>query len=153
MSVDEPSRTSWREFVIQLNPAATFAPPVAPEQIAEAESVLGSAFPADLRDLLLETNGICVEYDCFLIWPLERIVRQNVDCRTKEMYRELYMPLHPLLFFADAGNGDMFGYSIVNGKVREDDVFTWNHEDDSRTCVAYSLERFLKGWSSSTIAI
>ncbi len=52
------------------------------------------------------------------------------------------MPFDCLLFFADGGNGDLFGYSILNGIVQRDDIYVWNHENDSRTWVAPSLKIF-----------
>lgn len=55
------------------------------------------------------------------------IFRQSVD------FRELYMPFDCLLFIADAGNGDQFAYSIVGGAIRRDDIFAWDHENDSRS--------------------
>jgi hypothetical protein len=35
-------------------------------------------------------------------------------------FKELYMPFDCLLFFADAGNGDQFGYPICDGVIRRD---------------------------------
>ena len=51
------------------------------------------------------------------------------------------MPFGPLLFFADAGNGDLFA---LLSRIDRSDVFAWNHEDDSRTWVAPSLAKYLK---------
>lgn len=54
------------------------------------------------------------------------------------------MPFDCLLFFADAGNGEQFAYSIQDGLIRKDDIYVWNHEDDSRTWVAPSLKKFIQ---------
>jgi hypothetical protein len=48
-----------------------------------------------------------------------------------------------LLFFGASGNGDLFAYRILAGEVRDDDIFVWDHETDSRTQVSWGLERFL----------
>ena len=50
------------------------------------------------------------------------------------------MPFDNLFFFSDAGNGDLFCYSILkNGIIEKTDIYVWNHEDDSRTWAAASL--------------
>jgi len=54
------------------------------------------------------------------------------------------MPFDSLLFFADAGNGDHFSYPIQSGIIQKSDIFVWSHEDDSRTWVAPSLEKYLE---------
>ncbi|MEV5283286.1 SMI1/KNR4 family protein [Streptomyces sp. NPDC051994] len=51
------------------------------------------------------------------------------------------MPFDALLFFADAGNGDLFALLAT---IDRPDVFVWNHEDDSRTCAAPSLAEYLR---------
>ncbi len=56
-----------------------------------------------------------------------------------------------LLFFADAGNGDQFAYSVTGGAIRREDIYVWDHEDDSRRCVAPSLLRYLEWWLSGKI--
>ncbi|WP_025147863.1 MULTISPECIES: SMI1/KNR4 family protein [Bacillus] len=53
----------------------------------------------------------------------------------------------------EIGNGDLFGYSILNGIVQRDDIHVWNHENDSRTWVAPSLETFMEWWESGKITI
>ena len=63
------------------------------------------------------------------------------------------MPFDPLLFFGDAGNGDQFAYAIHEAQVRRNDIFAWDHETDSRTWVAPSLERYLEWWLSGRINV
>ncbi len=53
------------------------------------------------------------------------------------------MPFDSLLFFGEAGNGDQFFYRILDGHVRDADVYLWDHETDSRTWGAPSLVAFL----------
>ena len=62
-----------------------------------------------------------------------------------------YMPFNNLLFFADAGNGDKFGFPIsLDGTIRKD-VFAWNHEDDSRSWCAPSLRTFIQWWHEGKV--
>jgi len=63
------------------------------------------------------------------------------------------MPFDCLLFFADAGNGNQFAYLILNGEIRRNDVFVWNHENDSRVWVASSMKQFIEWWLNGTINV
>lgn len=64
------------------------------------------------------------------------------------MFDGLYMPFDPLLFFAYAGNDDQFAFRWQTARV---EVFAWDHEDDSRRCVAPSLEKYLDWWLNGTL--
>src|SRR5262245_22851149 len=147
------ARRSWRELVQRLTPDCEFSPPATAAQIAAAEQALGAALPADLRSLLLESNGVAGLYGLGLVWPLERIEADNLAFRSNPDFCELYMPFDPLLFFADAGNGDQFAFCVLAGEVRKDDVFVWDHESDSRTWVAPTLERYLDWWLSGKLKV
>ncbi len=83
-----------------------------------------------------ETDGINDEYGNYLVWSTSRIIEENSNVRNYEDFKDLYMPFECLLFIADAGNGDLFAYSILNGVIQKDDIYIWNHENDSRTWVA-----------------
>ena len=61
-----------------------------------------------------------------------------------------FMPFDSLLFFGDAGNGDMFAFPIVVGP-RVNGAFVWNDEDDSRTWVAPDLAKYLEWWADGRI--
>jgi hypothetical protein len=144
---------NWRDHLSQFNLPVQFAEPASQPQLAAAERSLGIELPPQLRDLLLETDGIRGEYDLPLVWSLDRIVRDNRHFRSEASFRTLYMPFDPLLFFSDAGNGDQFAFSILAGEVRRNDIFVWNHEDDSRTWVAANLRALLDGWISGKIRV
>lgn len=59
------------------------------------------------------------------------------------------MSFDQLLFFADAGNGDQFAFSML-GRF---DVFAWDHETDSRTNVAPDLATYLEWWLDGRIRL
>ncbi len=60
------------------------------------------------------------------------------------------MPFDPLLFFADAGNGDQFAFLWT---PRRDEIYAWNHENDNRTWVSASLDQYLRRWLDGTLAL
>ncbi|QDT82336.1 SMI1 / KNR4 family protein [Gimesia maris] len=144
---------SWTDQILKLCSDAEFFPGAKPHEIQQAESELGVSLPADLASLLQESNGIGDEYGLGLIWPLEHIVRENIEFRENPDFPELYMPFDHLLFFADAGNGDQFAFPIQAGEIRRPDVFVWNHEEDSRTCCAPSLSSYLERWLTGELLL
>lgn len=109
--------------------------------------------PPNLLNLYNETNGVFDEHGYPLIWSTGQIVEDNLFFRHFEDYKDIYMPFDNLLFFSDAGNGDLFGFAILNGSIQKDDIYVWDHEDDSRTWIAASLEEFIKGWITEEITI
>lgn len=119
---------------------ATFSQPATTDDLDAAEAALGTVLPAQLRDLLVETNGIEGEYGLGLVWNTRRLANDNAWFRTNDDYREHYMPFDGLVFFADAGNGDQFGIALAGNQ----EIYVWDHEDDSRTWVAPTILRFLE---------
>lgn len=99
---------------------------------------------------MLETNGLKNDTT---IWSSGKIIEHNIFMRNTPDITENFMPLDSLLFFGDAGNGNYFGFPIIKSEIWKDDVYVWNHEDDSRTWVASSLKGFLKAWLSDEISI
>ena len=143
----------WIDFINSLSDTCKFLQPASEKDITGAETALNIELPEELKNLLIESNGVIGEYGVDLVWTLERIVQDNISFRRSEDFKELYMPFDHLLFFADAGNGDQFAFSILNGSITKDDIYVWNHEDDSRTWIASSLKRFIEGWLNGSISV
>lgn len=134
MSEDE--KNVWKKCVCNISEDYVFKEPATSKEIEEVEKKFNVKLPAELRSLLEETDGIYDEFGCYLVWSTSNIIVENTDRRTDEDFADWYMPIDSLLFVADAGNGDLFGYSISNGTIQKDDIYVWKHEDDSRTWVA-----------------
>lgn len=130
----------WRELVEQYGDVDA-ADPASEQDLLDAERLLGTALPTGLRALLLESNGVMDGDGTDVIWGAEQIARTNQEFRTREDLRDLYMPFDALLFFGDNGGGDQFALPV--SPVRPD-VFVWDHENDSRTWVASSMEEYLR---------
>lgn len=146
----EVESTVWTEVVAALPGTAVFQSPAPESSLIRCATVLGHPLPTDLADLLRESNGIEGEYGDGLIWSAERIASENQSLREDAELATLYMPFDPLLFFADAGNGDLFA---LLPRIDRPDVFVWNHEDDSRTWVAPSLAKYLEWWLTGQIKL
>lgn len=136
----------WRELITTHTSDATFAAPSTSSEVTSAGEILGVPFPDSLRSALCEANGIEGEYGLGLLWPVSRIIADNQSFRGNPDFRHLYMPFDNLLFFGDAGNGDQFAFVVLDGEVRREDIFVWDHESDSRSWVAPSLREFFEWW-------
>ena len=147
------TQSTWREFLANIEADVTLHSPASVEEIEKAESSLDVSLPDELKSLLQESNGIDGSYGLGLIWNIERIAKDNLFFRQFSDYKDLYMPFDHLLFFADAGNGDQFAFTILNGKTQKSDVYVWNHEDDSRHWVAPSLDVYFEWWQSGKLKI
>ena len=143
----------WKNYIESISKDYNFKSPATLPEITLLQERLNIELPKKLLDLFNETNGVFDEFDCPLIWSTEQIIKDNLFFRNFDDYKDIYMPFDDLLFFSDGGNGDLFGFAILNGSIQKDDIYVWNHEDDSRTWIASSLEHFIKGWITSEIAI
>lgn len=137
----------WRELVERLYPIHEFRPGATDAALTDAERRLAIELPSDLRRLLAESDGVLGEYGLGLVWPVARIVEDNLSFRSNADFRDLYMAFDQQLFFGDAGNGDQFAFSLV-GVLWDKNVFAWDHENDSRTWVAPDLSRYLEWWAN-----
>ncbi len=61
------------------------------------------------------------------------------------------MPFEPLLFFGDEGNGDLYFFAILDGKIRNGSVFRWDHENDNRTDDHSCLQAFVDDFVNSLV--
>jgi hypothetical protein len=147
------TQSTWREFIQSLTADFTFHTPAILDEVENVESSLRVLFPDELKSLLQESDGVKGSYGTGLIWNVQRIKKDNLNFRQIPDFKELYMPFDHLLFFADAGDGDQFAFGILNGEIRNPDIFVWNHENDSRTWVAPSLDVYLEWWLNGKLKV
>ncbi|MCX5072345.1 SMI1/KNR4 family protein [Streptomyces sp. NBC_00513] len=131
----------WREFVERYEGAELNAP-ASERELRDLEAALGQSLPRALRELLLVSDGVVDADGTDVVWSAEHIGLTNAEFRGSADFRMLYMPFDALVFFGDNGGGDQF--AAVRTPER-DDVFVWDHENDSRTWVAARLETYLRG--------
>ena len=143
----------WRETLQKMSSDLTFKAPATDAEIDQINVELGIQPPDELRSLLAESNGVDGEYGLGLLWDVDRIIEENRRFRTTSDFEELYMPFDCLLFFGDAGNGDQFAFPVLKGIVLRPDIFVWNHEDDSRSWAAPSLQTYFDWWLSGKLTI
>lgn len=143
----------WKHYISTISKDYSFKLPASAAEIGQITEELNVELPRKLLEIYNETNGVYDIFECHLLWPTERIVQDNLFFRNFTDYKDIYMPFDHLLFFSDNGCGDLFGYKILNGCIQTEDIYVWNHEDDSRTWAASSLESFIKGWITGEITI
>ncbi|MCL3995457.1 SMI1/KNR4 family protein [Streptomyces lavenduligriseus] len=111
-----------------------------PSDLVAAETRLRRSLPAELRQLLLESNGVIGHCLVDTVWSLDQIVEKNLLFWSDETFAQLYMPFDALLFFGDNGGGDQFAFVQ---KPERPDIFVWEHESDSRRWAANNLRDYL----------
>ncbi len=119
-------------------------PPAAPEQIEKAEVELGCAFPGELRELLSEVNG-----DRYLCFSCREIVETNKSVR--EALAGCYDGLEKLLFVAQNGCGDYYGYEIRDGGCVSGRIVLWTHETNKTRTAAKSLAEMITRYYADEI--
>ena len=143
----------WKDYIRSVTKGYDYKKPATKTEIGQINQKLNVELPNDLLELFNETNGVFDEFDYPLIWATDQIVKENLFFRNFVDYKDIYMPFDHLLFFSNAGNGDLFGYPVLNGVIQRDDIFVWDHETDSRKMIASSLKDFIEGWTSGRIII
>jgi len=141
----------WIEYIKSISDDFEFSKATTEQALSKAEATLGLTLPTGLRELLKETNGV-EQRSTYLLFILsvERIEKDNLELRHAQAL-ESYMPLNNFLFFADAGNGDKFGFPVSRDGNIKKDIFTWNHENDSRSWCAPSLKTFIRWWQAGRV--
>jgi SMI1/KNR4 family protein SUKH-1 len=112
-------------------------PPPSDAAVGDAERALRARLSASLRDLYSSTDGLVDEWGYAYVLPLDELTQQNQVFRRQ--FRDLYMPFEGLLLFGQFGNGDMLFQPLVPHD--NENVFRWDHEDDSRKWYAADVER------------
>jgi cell wall assembly regulator SMI1 len=131
----------WIELAADASDEAQFVPPADEATIDRIEQQLGQPVPADLRALLLESDGILGEFDEEIVWTAERIAEDNASFRANASFADLYQSFDKLMFFGDNDGGDQFAF--VPGEP-EAGVLVWEHETDARRKVADDLADYLQ---------
>jgi SMI1-KNR4 cell-wall len=108
--------------------------------VAHTERVVGSRLSESLRDLYAHTDGLIDEWGYAYVLPISELGRQNEHFRTA--LSDVYMSFDDVVLFGQLGNGDMlFQPRVPEGN---NNVFVWDHEDDSRTWYAVDVPDALR---------
>jgi hypothetical protein len=119
-------------------------PPADLKMITNAENRLSVIFPNELKELLLEMDG-----DNWLLLSVKQIIEDNLQVR--EALSECYEGLNEILFIGGNGCGDYYSYSILDGQINSTEIVKWEHEDNSKMVVAYSLKEMIDKYYNDEI--
>ena len=145
-------------------------PPATGAEIDRLEDALQSTLPAELRSLLLQTNGVREERGSAaapnagaapeLSWILDAqgILDYNREVRDENSaYRYMdpddktgEQPIEDFLVFSNIpGNGDLYAICLfpIDG-FRSGEIVLWDHDDNERILAAPSLSAWIQGWGS-----
>lgn len=140
---------TWRELIGTAFHDAKFYVPASAREIGHAERELEIVFPPELRELLLETNGVSANHGAPLVWPVDEIIAQNRHFRTSREFARLYAPFTDLLFFGAEGNGDQFAYRVEGGRIGDPSIHEWDHETDARSRFSSDLKEYVSRMAAS----
>ena len=121
----------YRELLEQLTKNYKYAKlqkPCPETDIARAEEYVGFTFPADLKALVMETNG-----DHYFLLSAEEIIN-NTKCNREILPEfltqdEFEKKVNRFIFFATNGCGDYYCYRILkNGETDISAIYIWEHE-------------------------
>jgi hypothetical protein len=134
--------TDWRQL-LSADGGYELRPGAAASEIAAAETALAAAFPAELRQLYLATDGV---FDhpgqWFVIWPLSQIVTRN-----RQAWPQAGPARRELVGFGDDGTGAPFCVPRDGGTG----IFAWSAIDRKATLLASSLPGFWSRWTADTL--
>jgi len=83
---------SWKDLIRSQATDVEFRQPAVEKELTVVEQALGIALPKQLREVLLETNGVVDEYGGRAVLAAADILQSNREFRTTQDFRELYMP-------------------------------------------------------------
>ncbi len=128
---------SWRDVLLAVLPSAQLSTGAPAPALAAAADSLGP-LPEDLATLLAETDGVRSPDGVPLIWPVDRIIRENQALREQ---KDRYAPLDDLIIFGsdDAGGEDRIAFGPP-GPVR---ILLWTPQTDERSPLATNLADYL----------
>jgi hypothetical protein len=142
------SETIEREKERISNYVLKYPKGVTVEDVNKAENALGFALPEELKSLLMEFDGIreyAVKDDGkkiragSIIWGLADIVNWYFSWTIQNKTN--------LFCFGNSALGNTFGYLLVNGKPKEDEIWQSDHEteppDEDIIKRATSLKEFI----------
>ena len=113
------------------------------EDLLFAEKRLNVKFPEELCALLSEVDG-----DDWFLLSVGQILETNFEIRKSF---DFYMPLDGLLFFAQNGCGDYYGYPVTGQGVNDGRIYFWDHETDDRVWKTSGLEETIVKYYNSEI--
>jgi hypothetical protein len=105
--------------------------------VRDVQRALQARMSESLKDLYSSSDGLVDEWGYEYVLPLADLRRENEAFRRE--FRDLYMSFEDVLLFGQLGNGDMLFQPLVPDE--NENVFRWDHEDDSRTWYAADVER------------
>jgi cell wall assembly regulator SMI1 len=96
---------TWKKLIKGCTRDAKFERPATETQLAAVEQALSIRLPDELREFLLEADGLTADYGSGVIWSAADIQKRNQEFRTLAGFRDLYMPFDHLLFSGTTAEG------------------------------------------------
>ena len=156
----------WKQMIVKnvrlsTNEQLQFQPSVTYSQIERAELTLQAHLPKPLYDLLSQSNGVKLlmqnpttneqmVYDS-VYWSIDEIVSYTLE---HYKYLSIIESQHTdkVIFFADNGCGEHFGYKVMDGNNQDDSIWVYYPIDNEYRKVANNLQEWITQWLSGLLS-
>lgn len=143
---------SWKEIFQSVNDTElVFFEPIKKHELEQIEKTLGVTLSGQLLELLEESNGIKDNrFGDFLVGSSSEIIElHNLNLGFSEQ-AGITLP-HVILFFANNGCGEYFGFRIKEGKIADGKVGVYYPLDNDFRIVAPDFKTWAIEWYSGIL--
>lgn len=144
----------WKSFFMEScnNENIKFFNPISKEEAMHLQNEIGVTLSGDLLKVLQEANGIRDEQDVCVLSSNEMIKRYNEHIDYLKIIQE--EEYTKILFFADDGCGNGFGYKFNNeGAIEAEEVGIYYQMENRFIVVAPDFKTWFKEWYSGRLAV
>lgn len=141
----------WKSFFAENcnDTKLMFFNPISQKQLEQLESELGVKMSGDLLEALQQTNGIRDKGD-FYLYTSEGMIEKYLDHLEFLKDLEFEAPCK-ILFFADNGCGEGFGFKISHGIIETEEVGVYYPIENAFRIVAPDFRTWVKEWYSGDL--
>ena len=144
---------NWIELFESLDENASTSEPAKDFVVEQIKEQTGTEISGQLLELLMQTNGIINKrFGDYLVYSYDRIIECHELFNTHYPRDENEL-LQSLLFIADDGCGDYFGYVVSGGKIETEEIGVYYPITNEYKIVAPSLREWAIEWYSGKLVI
>jgi len=144
----------WLELFNGFNEDITFFDPIADDELNKIKEATGTEVSGDLLNLLLQTNGIKDNrFGDYLVYDSDRIIEHYKLC-LDYFKPSKFAYSRPLLFFADDGCGNYFGYEVKGNQIISPQIIFFSPiEPDKLRIVASDFSTWATEWYTGKLSV
>ncbi|MCL2637272.1 MAG: SMI1/KNR4 family protein [Oscillospiraceae bacterium] len=143
----------WKKIFQSVNETElTFLEAINEQEIAQIEETLHVTLSGELLEVLKETNGIKENrFGCWLVGNSSEII-ELYNCHCSFLKMSYTVPPHKILFFANNGCGEYFGFRIENGRISDGKVGVYYPIENEFRIVTPDFKTWVVEWHSGILS-